>query len=49
MASSQPGQTLSEEEVASFEAFLLSLTGEQPHVVYPILPPGTVDTPRPVL
>lgn len=49
MASSQLGQTLNEEEVASIEAFLLSLTGEQPQVVYPILPPSTVDTPEPVL
>lgn len=48
MATSQLGQELKDEEVASIEAFLLSLTGEQPQVTYPILPPSTVDTPRPV-
>lgn len=49
MASSQLGQALNEEEVASIEAFLLSLTGEQPQVIYPTLPPSTVDTPEPVI
>jgi cytochrome c peroxidase len=47
MASSQLGQDLTDAEIASIAAFLLSLTGEQPQVVYPILPPSTVDTPRP--
>ena len=49
MASSQLGQELADEEVASIEAFLQALTGQQPEVVYPILPPSSVDTPRPVL
>ena len=49
MATSQLGQELSDEEVGSIEAFLLALTGEQPQITYPILPPGTVDTPRPHL
>ena len=49
MATSQLGQELNDEEVASIEAFLLALTGEQPQVTYPILPPSTVDTPRPEL
>ena len=48
MATSPLGQELNDEEVASIEAFLLALTGEQPQVTYPILPPGVVDTPRPV-
>ncbi|MCP5148482.1 MAG: cytochrome-c peroxidase [Pseudomonadales bacterium] len=48
MATSQLGQELEEEEVASIEAFLLALTGEQPQVTYPILPPSSVNTPRPV-
>jgi cytochrome c peroxidase len=48
MASSQLGQTLSDQEIASIEKFLLALTGEQPQVTYPILPPSTVDTPRPI-
>lgn len=47
MASSQLGQNLSDAEITSIAAFLLSLTGEQPQVAYPILPPSTVDTPRP--
>jgi len=47
MASAQLGQELSDREVVSIEAFLLALTGEQPEVTYPILPPSTVDTPRP--
>jgi cytochrome c peroxidase len=47
MASSQLGQDLSDSEITSIAAFLLSLTGEQPQVAYPILPPSTVDTPRP--
>ena len=47
MASSQLGQDLRDAEITSIAAFLLSLTGEQPQVAYPILPPSTVDTPRP--
>jgi cytochrome c peroxidase len=49
MAASQLGQELSEAEVSSIETFLLTLTGGQPQVTYPILPPSSVDTPRPVL
>ena len=49
MAASQLGQELSDQDVATIEAFLLALTGEQPRVTYPILPPSTVDTPRPQL
>lgn len=48
MATSQLGQELTEDEVASIETFLLTLTGEQPQVIYPFLPPSTVNTPRPV-
>lgn len=49
MAASQLGQELSDEEVASIDSFLQALTGDQPQVTYPILPPSSVDTPRPVL
>jgi cytochrome c peroxidase len=49
MATSQLGQELNDQEVASIEAFLLALTGEQPRVTYPILPPSFVYTPRPEL
>lgn len=47
MGVSQLGQELNEEEVQQITAFLGSLTGEQPEVVYPILPPNTPETPRP--
>ncbi len=47
MASSQLGAELSEEEVGYITAFLESLTGEVPEVVYPILPAETAATPRP--
>ncbi|AAV93648.1 cytochrome-c peroxidase [Ruegeria pomeroyi] len=47
MASSQLGADLSEEETAAITAFLHSLTGEVPQVVYPVLPAETSGTPRP--
>lgn len=47
MGSSQLGQTLVADEVAAITAFLKSLTGTLPEIVYPILPPETAKTPRP--
>ncbi|MFP4273516.1 MAG: cytochrome-c peroxidase [Paracoccaceae bacterium] len=47
MASSQLGAELSEGEVDSIVAFLHSLTGEVPEVVYPVLPAETETTPHP--
>jgi cytochrome c peroxidase len=47
MGSSQLGQELDDEEVLAITAFLRTLTGEQPKVEYPILPPSTATTPRP--
>lgn len=47
MATSQLGEHLNDEQIDKITAFLKSLTGEQPQVTYPILPPSTVDTPRP--
>ncbi len=47
MGTSQLGADLKEEEVAQITAFLESLTGKMPEVVYPVLPPETADTPRP--
>jgi cytochrome c peroxidase len=47
MAVSQLGVELGTEDVKKITAFLDSLTGEQPQVVYPILPPSTADTPPP--
>lgn len=47
MAVSQLGVELGEVDVKKITAFLESLTGEQPQVVYPILPPSTAETPPP--
>ncbi|RVT85116.1 cytochrome-c peroxidase [Rhodobacteraceae bacterium CCMM004] len=47
MASSQLGTDLAAQETTAIVAFLTSLTGEIPEVVYPILPPETSSTPRP--
>jgi cytochrome c peroxidase len=41
MGTAQLGAELSEEEAGKIAAFLASLTGEQPQVIYPILPPST--------
>lgn len=47
MGSSQLGQTLNDVETKHITAFLKTLTGEQPKVEYPILPPSTKNTPQP--
>jgi cytochrome c peroxidase len=47
MGSSQLGTELSDAQVDRITDFLHSLTGEQPAVVYPRLPPSTAATPRP--
>jgi cytochrome c peroxidase len=47
MGSAQLGEAISREDAGKIVAFLNSLTGDQPQVVYPILPPSTADTPRP--
>ncbi|BCM17541.1 cytochrome-c peroxidase [Mesorhizobium sp. J8] len=47
MGTTQLGTQLKPEEVDNIVAFLLALTGDQPQVVYPILPPSVVTTPRP--
>ncbi|ABZ76964.1 Cytochrome-c peroxidase [Shewanella halifaxensis HAW-EB4] len=48
MADIQLGQKLSAQEVKEMVAFLDSLTGDQPQIVLPILPPSNKDTPRPL-
>ncbi|GIU47041.1 cytochrome b6 [Shewanella sairae] len=48
MADIQLGQKLSDKEVKEMVAFLNSLTGDQPQIVLPILPPSNKNTPRPV-
>jgi cytochrome c peroxidase len=47
MGTAQLGATLSDQEVMALHAFLRALTGEQPKVEYPILPPQTPETPLP--
>lgn len=47
MSDTQLGATLSEQEVDTITAFLRSLTGRQPEVTLPILPPTVATTPRP--
>ncbi|MGC2394992.1 MAG: cytochrome-c peroxidase [Rhodomicrobium sp.] len=47
MGTSQLGQKLNDQEVSAITSFLKSLTGEQPQVVYPILPASIETTPRP--
>lgn len=47
MGVSQLGSELASEEVKDITAFMHALTGEQPRIEYPELPPSTVDTPRP--
>jgi len=44
----QLGRTFSTTENASIVAFLKTLTGEQPRLLLPILPPSEDATPRPV-
>lgn len=43
----QLGRKFSEDENAKIVAFLKTLTGEQPRLVMPILPPSSDSTPRP--
>ncbi|SFK81178.1 cytochrome-c peroxidase [Methylocapsa palsarum] len=47
MGTSQLGVGLSEDEVNKITDFLNSLTGDQPVVTYPILPPSGAATPQP--
>ena len=48
MGTSQLGAKLSDAETDKIVAFLASLTGDQPKVSYPVLPPSVASTPRPV-
>ncbi|WP_439110631.1 cytochrome-c peroxidase [Lentibacter sp.] len=47
MGESQLGEDLTDDEADKITAFLVSLTGEMPEVVYPVLPAETAETPRP--
>ncbi len=47
MAEYQLGLSLTESESTKIVTFLRTLTGDQPQVVFPILPPSTTLTPKP--
>lgn len=47
MGTAQLGREINDEEARAIAAFLRTLTGRQPTVEYPILPPSTASTPRP--
>ncbi|QUN07274.1 cytochrome-c peroxidase [Shewanella yunxiaonensis] len=47
MSNVQLGQQFTPEETAQVVAFLKTLTGDQPHITLPILPPSTAETPKP--
>jgi cytochrome c peroxidase len=47
MGTSQVGTQLTEDEIDRITAFLGSLTGDQPAIVYPTLPPSVAATPQP--
>jgi cytochrome c peroxidase len=49
MGSVQLGAHLTPEEIERVEIFLGTLTGNQPKVEYPVLPPNSGGTPRPIL
>ncbi len=49
MGAAQLGIELSDDDTAAIVAFLKTLTGKQPQVEYPILPPHTKETPLPVV
>ncbi len=49
MGSAQLGIQLTDKEVDKITEFLRTFTGDQPKVEYPILPPNTDNTPRPIL
>jgi cytochrome c peroxidase len=47
MAADQLNETLTPDETGAIVAFLGTLTGDQPRIEYPILPPRGKDTPHP--
>ena len=47
MGSSQLSHTREADEIQAIVAFLHTLTGRQPQVELPLLPPSSPDTPRP--
>ncbi len=49
MGAAQLGIQLTDDDIDKITAFLSTLNGDQPRVEYPILPPNTDKTPRPIL
>ncbi len=49
MGSAQLGISLNKSEIDDIYSFLMTTTGVQPEVVYPVLPAATTATPQPVL
>jgi len=49
MSNSQLGMEMSTDEINKITSLLEALTGDQPQVVHPVLPPSTAKTPQPVL
>ncbi len=47
MAEYQMGGTFTEDETDKIVTFLKTLTGDQPEIIFPILPPSTENTPKP--
>jgi cytochrome c peroxidase len=47
MGTSQLGTALTSQEAGDIAMFMRALTGEQPKIIVPILPPSTATTPRP--
>ena len=47
MAEYQLGLNLTDDETNKIVAFLKTLTGDQPEIIFPILPPSTANTPKP--
>ncbi|MBI2472725.1 MAG: cytochrome-c peroxidase [Planctomycetes bacterium] len=47
MAEYQLGVTLTDDETGKIVAFLRTLTGDQPSIIFPMLPPSTANTPKP--
>ena len=47
MAEYQLGLSLTDDETNKIVAFLKTLTGDQPEIIFPILPPSTANTPKP--
>jgi cytochrome c peroxidase len=47
MAEYQLGLSLTDDETSKIVAFLKTLTGDQPEIIFPTLPPSTSNTPKP--